>query len=92
MEESKDEEKVTTFEDKVLHKLTEVNNRLAAFECQLAKLERMTHSLGIACSHAFSQVKVVIEHLTEAVDDTRQDLSEYGGVITKSTWDTDPFC
>ena len=28
---------------------------------------------------------------TEAVDETKQDLSMYGGYIARSTWDVDPL-
>ena len=76
------DEKMTSFEDEVLTKLTILAENLST-------LEKQVNHLGRACSEAFQQVKTVIEHLTEAVDGTRQDLSVYGGTITGSTWD--PF-
>ena len=86
-----EEEKTLSFEHEVLNKLVEITERLTAFGRQVAKLEERTHQLGVACGMAFQQVKTVVEHLTEAVDGTRQDLAEYGGTITESTWDIDPF-
>ena len=64
-----------------------VDRRLQDLGKGMVRLEKLTLEVGKACGEAFRRTKVVIEHLTEAVDDTRQDLSEYGGTITASTWD-----
>ena len=74
-----------------LQELRAIRERLTAFERKLDQLAKLIQKVGKACGIAFGQVKKVVEHLTESVDETRQDLSEYGGIITKSTWDTDPF-
>ena len=67
--------------------LAQICNKLDKFEKKLADLTLQTQKLGVACAQAFGQVKTVVEHLTEVVDLTRQDLSEYGGTIRDSTWD-----
>ena len=64
-----------------------VDKRLQDLGLKLERREKVTIGLAKACGEAFKQVKTVVEHLTEAVDGTRQDLSEYGGTITASTWD-----
>ena len=71
--------------------MEDLKKRLTAIERKMEELAALVFQFGKATGTAFSQVKSVIEHLTKAVDETRQDLSEYGGVITASTWDTDPF-
>ena len=64
-----------------------IDKRLQDLGEKMERMEKVTVQLGKACGSAFKQVKTVVEHLTEAVDGTRQDLSEYGGTITASTWD-----
>ena len=71
--------------------LRRIEERMGAFETKLEQLQKRVEKLGNGCGEAFRQVKTVVEHLTTAVDDTRQELSLYGGYITKSTWDTEPF-
>ena len=77
---------MATNED-VLTMLMALDERLRRMELSQKRMEKVVMGLGKANSEAFKQCKVVIEHLTEAVDSTRQDLSEYGGTITASTWD-----
>ena len=67
-----------------------IDKRLQDLGEKMERMEKVTVQLGQACGAAFKQVKTVVEHLTEAVDGTRQDLSEYGGTITASTWDVCP--
>ena len=74
------------FNEEVLTKLGTIVSQLDALRTRIAQLEKQTKNLGVANGEAFRQVKVVVEHLVEAVDGTRQDLSEYGGTITESTW------
>ena len=83
---SDEEKELPGFEEEVLAKLEQMVRKIDAMQIQVGQLEKKTKSLGVACGQAFQQVRVVIEHLTEAVDGTRQDLSEYGGTITESTW------
>ena len=78
-------------QSEVVRILRRIEERMTAFETQLKKLGERVEQLGNGCGEAFRQVKTVVEHLTTAVDDTRQELSLYGGYITKSTWDTEPF-
>ena len=78
-------------ESEVVRILRQIEKRMGAFETKLNKLGDMVHKLGNGCGEAFRQVKKVIEHLTEAVDETKQDLSLYGGYISRSTWDVDPL-
>ena len=85
------EEKAPSDEMKVLDMLQEIGRAIVHVSKQVDKLEDTVHQLGRACGESFRQTKVVVEHLTEAVDGTRQDLSEYGGTITASTWDVDCY-
>ena len=82
-----EEEKEQSFEMKVLGMLQEMGHAIVTVSNQVSELEERVMKLGKALSESFKQTKVVIEHLTEAVDGTRQDLSTYGGTITESTWD-----
>ena len=82
-----DEEK----ESEVVRLLRKIEKRMGAFETKLDQLDKRVMLMGHGCGEAFRQVKKVVEHLTEAVDETKQDLSLYGGYIAKSTWDTEPF-
>lgn len=86
-----EEEKELSHEMQVILMLQDLGKAIIAVSKQVDKLEEKVHQLGRACGESFRQTKVVVEHLTEAVDGTRQDLSEYGGTITASTWDIDPF-
>ena len=85
------EAKLETVLFELMHWQKSVDKRLEHLGKAMERLEKVTVQLGKACGAAFGQTKVVIEHLTEAVDGTRQDLSEYGGTITASTWDVCPF-
>ena len=49
-------------------------------------LQERVDKLGKACAEAFNQTKVVVSKLAEIQEDTRLDLSEYGGTIIDSTW------
>ena len=93
-----DEEK----QSEVVRILRRIEKRMGAFETKLDELgERVgklgrtiterVGQLGNSCGVAFRQVKRGVEHLTEAVDETKQDLSRYGGYITQSTWEVDPL-
>ena len=68
-------------------RLQYICEKLLTLDTKIGNLETQTKELGQACGKAFKQVKIVVEHLTEAVDGTRQDLAEYGGVIVGSTYD-----
>ena len=67
-----------------------VEDQLLLITKAIDRLAKVVNNLGCGCREAFKQVKAVVEHLTEAVDGTRQDLSEYGCTITQSTWDVTP--
>ena len=93
-EKNKMEEKLDCLADLLLALVDwqeSVDKRLQHLGEKMEELGKVTVQLGRACGEAFKQTKVVVEHLTEAVDGTRQDLSEYGGTITASTWDVCPF-
>ena len=75
----------------LMRELRSMNERMGAFESKLDRLGKMMQAIGKGCGEAFRQVKTVVEHLTEAVAETKQDLSMYGGYIARSTWDVDPL-
>ena len=85
------EEKAPSVEMKVLDMLQEIGRAIVNVSKQVDKLDEKVHELGKAMGESFTQTKRVVEHLTEAVDETRQDLSTYGGTITASTWDVDAY-
>ena len=83
-------EKIEALLFEMAHWQGSVDKRLQDLGEKMERLGKVTIQLAKACGEAFKQVKTVVEHLTEAVDGTRQDLSEYGGTITASTWDVCP--
>ena len=86
-----EEEKELSHDMQVTLMLQELMKAIITVSKQVDKLDQKVHQLGQACGESFRQTKVVVEHLTEAVDGTRQDLSEYGGTISASTWDVHPY-
>jgi uncharacterized protein Yka (UPF0111/DUF47 family) len=86
-----EEEKAPSVEMKVLDMLQEIGRAIVHVSKQVDKLEEKVHALGKAMGESYDQTKRVVEHLTEAVDETRQDLSTYGGTITASTWDVPSY-
>ena len=63
-----------------------INNRLDMFEIKMAELLETTKKVGHSCGLAFKQVKLIVQELSEVTEQTRQDLSEYGGTMCDSTW------
>ena len=53
---------------------------------RIFELGERVDKLGRACAEAFNQTKQVVSKLAEIQEDTRLDLSEYGGTIIDSTW------
>ena len=74
------------FEEDVLLYLRNIIAKLRVLSERVDKMESRALSLGGACSAAFLQVKDVVNKLYEEQTATREDLSEYGGVIQQSTF------
>ena len=60
--------------------------RVMKIELRLETIERKTHELGTACARAFEMCKVVVQELSEKQDEMTENLDEYGGKITESTF------
>lgn len=86
-----EEEKDPSDEMKMLAMLQEIGRAIVHVSKQVDKLDEKVHALGKAMGESFNQTKRVVEHLTESIDETRQDLSTYGGTITASTWDVPDY-
>lgn len=80
---------MSDFETQVIIYLKNIREKVEKIETTLAEVGRTTVSLGKACGTAFKQCKTVIQSLGETVEESREDLSEYGGVILGSTWHSD---
>ena len=65
-----------------------VGKQLETLQDSVIQLGQRVNSLGCANSEAFKQVKTVCERLANVTDETRENLDEYGGIITASTFNT----
>jgi len=70
----------------ILQYLRNIAAKMSVLFDRMNQLQKRVDCLGKACSEAFGQCKEVIQKLAEGVEETRMDLSEYGGVIQESTW------
>jgi len=68
-------------------RLDDILVRLDEQDVMICELGQLVRKLGCANCEAYGQVKVVIEKLADVAEETRQNLDEYGGVITESTYD-----
>ena len=63
---------------------SKVSTLFDKMECLFDKvefLEKTVVQLGQACGMAFNQTKEVVNKLAVGMEETREDLAEYGGVI-----------
>ena len=61
--------------------------RLNEQDVMICELGQQVRKLGCANCEAYKRVKVVCERLAEVTEETRNNLDEYGGIITESTYD-----
>ena len=66
--------------------LRNITAKLTVVFDRLQDIENKIELLGNACKNAFDQTKIVVTKLAEIQEDTRMDLSEYGGTIEASTF------
>ena len=76
----------TRFEEECMQYLRNIVAKLRLLNDRIDKMEEKALGLGVAASHAFSQVKEVVNKLYIEQAETREDLAEYGGVIESSTF------
>ena len=67
--------------------LDDILVRLNEQDVMICQLGQQVRKLGCANCEAYGQVKVVMERLADVTEETRQNLDEYGGIITESTYD-----
>ena len=70
----------------ILQYLRNITSKLSTLFEKIEFLEKTVVQLGQACGMAFSQTKEVVNKLAEATEETRMDLSEYGGTIEASSF------
>ena len=63
-----------------------VSKQLEMLQDSVIQLGQRVNSLGCANSAAFQQVKTVCERLANVTEETRENLDEFGGIITESTY------
>ena len=65
----------------ILQYLRNITSKVSVLIERMAILEKKVIALGQACGTAFHQTRDVVNKLAEVAEETRMDLSEYGGVI-----------
>ena len=70
----------------ILQYLRNITSKVSTLFEKIEFLEKTVVQLGQACGMAFSQTKEVVNKLAEATEETRMDLSEYGGTIEASSF------
>lgn len=75
------EREVMTYLKNLASKFHYLSNKIDQIEKNQEELRRLIVKFGQATGIAFNQTKEVVNKLAEATEETRMDLSEYGGVI-----------
>ena len=70
----------------ILQYLRNITSKVSTLFDKIAFLEKTVVQLGQACGMAFNQTKEVVNKLAEATEETRMDLSEYGGTIEAASF------
>ena len=70
----------------ILQYLRNITSKVSTLFERMASLEHKVIALGKACGTAFNQTKIVVNKLAEVTEEAREDLAEFGGVITADTW------
>ena len=78
--------KKTEFQEEVLMLLRNIVAKLRVLTEKIEKVDSAAQNLGMACGQAFLQVKGVVNKLADEQRECREDLAEYGGTITDSTF------
>ena len=76
----------TKFEDEVMLYLRNIVTKMHALFKRMDKLEQIMMAGFRATGTAFHQTKTVVQAVVNEVGQTREDLSEYGGIIQESTY------
>ena len=67
------------FQKEVLQYLKTISIQLATLNKRVELVEKKTQELGRGCARAFEMCRIVIGNISDNLD-------EYGGVISESTW------
>ena len=65
----------------MLQYLRNITSKVSTLFEKIEFLEKTVVQLGKACGMAFNQTKEVVNKLAVGMEETREDLAEYGGVI-----------
>jgi len=65
----------------MLQYLRNITSKVSVLIERMAELEKKVFALGQACGSAFHQVRDATVKLAQVAEETRMDLSEYGGTI-----------
>ncbi len=65
----------------ILQYLRNITSKVSTLFEKMEFLEKTVLQLGQACGMAFNQTKVVVNKLAVGMEETREDLAEYGGII-----------
>ena len=65
----------------MLQYLRNITSKVSTLFDKIEFLEKTVVQLGQACGMAFNQTKEVVNKLAVGMEETREDLAEYGGVI-----------
>ena len=65
----------------MLQYLRNITSKVSTLFEKIEFLEKTVVQLGQACGMAFNQTKEVVNKLAVGMEETREDLAEYGGVI-----------
>ena len=76
----------TKFEDEVMKYLGNIVTKMYVLFKRMDKLEKIMMEGFRATGTAFHQTKTVVQAVVDEVGQTREDLSEYGGIIQESTY------
>jgi hypothetical protein len=65
----------------ILQYLRNITSKVSTLFEKMEFLEKTVLQLGQACGMAFNQTKEVVNKLAVGMEETREDLAEYGGII-----------
>ena len=70
----------------ILQYLRNITAKMSVLFDRIEALTERVNALGQACGTAFNQTKEVVQKLAEVTEETRMDLSEYGGTIEAASF------
>ena len=70
----------------ILQYLRNITAKMSVLFERIESLTERVNALGQACGTAFNQTKEVVQKLAEVTEETRMDLSEYGGTIEAASF------